>query len=140
MAAIDIWLRAVTQTTSQARPGGGDRPPPSPGDQVAEAAAGFGGVGGHRLAVRREIVALVSARSPKLGAALHRAKTDRLTRLVLDGTLIHTNRVKADCPCFSGKHRAHGMNVQVIAGPDGTILCTSGATPCKIQNLNAARI
>jgi hypothetical protein len=32
-----------------------------------------------------------------------------------------------EVPYFSGKHRVHGMNVQVIAGPVGTILRTSGA-------------
>jgi hypothetical protein len=60
--------------------------------------------------------------------------------LVLDGTLIRTDRVKADRPYFSGKHRVHGMNVQVIAGPDGTIVWTSGALPGKAHDLTAARI
>jgi hypothetical protein len=32
------------------------------------------------------------------------------------------------------------MNVQVIAGPDGTILWTSGALPGKTHDLTAARI
>jgi hypothetical protein len=43
-----------------------------------------------------------------------------LTYLGLEGTLIHTDRVKADPRCLSGKHHLHGMNAQVIAGPDGT--------------------
>ncbi|GGP16660.1 transposase family protein [Nonomuraea glycinis] len=60
--------------------------------------------------------------------------------LVLDGTLIHTDRTKADRPYFSGKHRVHGMNVQVIASPDGTILWTSGVLPGKAHDLSAARI
>jgi hypothetical protein len=85
-------------------------------------------------------VALLSARSPKLTAALRKAKRDRQHYLVLDGTLIHTDRVKVDRPYFSGKHRVHGMNVQVIASPDGTILWTSGALPGKAHDLSAARI
>ena len=87
-----------------------------------------------------ETVALLSARSPKLGQALRKAKRDGLHYLVLDGTLIHTDRVRADRPYFSGKHRVHGMNVQVIASPDGTIVWTSGALPGKAHDLSAARI
>jgi hypothetical protein len=32
------------------------------------------------------------------------------------------DRVAADRPFYSGKHRRHGMNLQVIASPDGEIL------------------
>ncbi|GAA2208995.1 hypothetical protein GCM10009850_044530 [Nonomuraea monospora] len=59
---------------------------------------------------------------------------------MLDGTLIPIDRIAADRPYFSGKHRVHGMNVQVIAAPDGTILWTSGALPGKTHDLSAARI
>ena len=86
-----------------------------------------------------EVVGLLPARSPKLGAALRKAATDGLLYLVLDGTLIHTDRVRADRPYHCGKHRVPGMNVQVIAGPDGTILWTSGAMPGKTHGLTAAR-
>ena len=110
------------------------------GETFVEAAAGFGVSVATAWRYVEEIVALLSARSPKLWAALRKAKTDGMTHLVLDGTLIHTDRVKADRPYFSGKHRVHGMNVQVIAGPDGTILWTSGAMPGKIHDLTAARV
>lgn len=110
------------------------------GETFAEAAAGFGVSVATAWRYVEEIVALLSARSPKLGAALRKAGTDGLTHLVLDGTLIHTDRVKADRPYFSGKHRVHGMNVQVIAGPDGTVLWTSGAMPGKVHDLTAARV
>jgi hypothetical protein len=87
-----------------------------------------------------ETVKLLSARSPKLGQVLRKASKDGLHYLVLDGTLIRTDRVKADRPYFSGKHRVHGMNIQVIASPDGTIIWTSGALPGKTHDLSAARI
>lgn len=87
-----------------------------------------------------EVVALLSARSPKLTAALRQAKKDGLSHLILDGTLIRTDRVKADRPYFSAKHQCHGMNVQVIAAPDGSILWTSGAMPGKTHDLTAARV
>jgi hypothetical protein len=87
-----------------------------------------------------ETVMLLAARAPKLVQALRKAKRDGLLYLVLDGTLIHTDRVKTDRPHFSGKHRVHGMNVQVIASPDGTILWVSGALPGSTHDLTAARI
>jgi hypothetical protein len=48
------------------------------------------------------------------------------------------SRVNADRPYFSGKHRVHGMNAQVIAGPDGTILWTARAMPGKVHDPKAA--
>jgi hypothetical protein len=64
-------------------------------------------------------VALLSARPPKLGQALRKAERDGLHDLMLDGTLIHIDRVKAGRSYFSGRHRVHGMNVQVLASPAG---------------------
>ncbi|MEV4245269.1 transposase family protein [Streptosporangium canum] len=57
-----------------------------------------------------------------------------------EGALIRTDRVKADRPCFSGKQRVPGTNVQVIASPDGAILWASGALPGKAHDLPATRI
>jgi hypothetical protein len=87
-----------------------------------------------------EAVQLLSARSPKLSKALRKAKKDGLCYVVLDGTLIPINRVKADRPFYSGKHKKHGMNLQVIAGPDGSILWVSGPLPGSVHDLKAARI
>jgi hypothetical protein len=60
--------------------------------------------------------------------------------LVIDGTLIPIDRVAADRPFYSGKHRKHGMNLQVIAGPDGDIVWVSGPLPGAAHDLTAARI
>jgi DDE superfamily endonuclease len=49
--------------------------------------------------------------------------------VILDGTLIAIDRVAADRPFYSGEHKKHGMNLQVIASPDGDILWVSGALP-----------
>jgi len=48
--------------------------------------------------------------------------------------------VAADRPYYSGKHHHHGMNVQIIAAPDGTPLWTSGSLPGSVHDLKAARI
>lgn len=37
--------------------------------------------------------------------------------MILDGTLQTIDRVAADTPYYSGKHKRHGMNVQVLADP-----------------------
>ncbi|SNT64701.1 Helix-turn-helix of DDE superfamily endonuclease [Streptosporangium subroseum] len=110
------------------------------GDTFSELGAGFGVSTTTAWRYVEETVKLLSARSPKLRQALRKASKDGLHYLVLDGTLIRTDRVKADRPYFSGKHRVHGMNVQVIASPDGTILWTSGALPGNTHDLSAARI
>jgi hypothetical protein len=57
-------------------------------------------------------VMLLSARSPKLARAVRKAPQGGPTHVVLDGTLIPTDRAKARRPYFSGKRRVHGMNVQ----------------------------
>jgi hypothetical protein len=59
---------------------------------------------------------------------------------VIDGTLIPVNRVAADRPFYSGKHRRHGMNLQVISSPRGDVLWVSGPLPGAVHDLTAARI
>jgi hypothetical protein len=85
-------------------------------------------------------VALLAARSPKLRQALAAAKKAGNAYVVIDGTLIPIDRVAADRPFFSGKHRRHGMNLQVIASPDGEIVWVSGPLPGAVHDLSAARI
>ena len=46
----------------------------------------------------------------------------------------------ADRPFYSGKYHRHGMNLQVIASPDGEILWVSGPLPGSVHDLTAARI
>jgi hypothetical protein len=83
---------------------------------------------------------LPTARAPKLDTALQAAKKARRAFVVLDGTLIPIDRLAADRPFYSGKHRKHGTNLQVIASPDGEILWVSGAVPGSVRDLTAARI
>ena len=59
---------------------------------------------------------------------------------MIDGTLIPIDRVAKDRPFYSGKHKKHGMNLQVISSPDGTILWVPGLLPGSVHDLTAARI
>lgn len=110
------------------------------GETFAQLAAGFGV--GTTTAWRyvNEVVLLLSARSPRLARAVAGARRDGLGYLVLDGTLIPIDRLRADTGFYSGKHKKHGMNLQVIAAPDGTIVWVSGPLPGAVHDLKAARI
>ena len=80
------------------------------GDTFAELAAGFGIGTATAWRYVTETVALLAARSPKLRQALRDARKAGHAYLVIDGTLIPIDRVAADRPFYSGKHRKHGMN------------------------------
>jgi DDE superfamily endonuclease len=107
------------------------------GETFAELAAGFGV--GTTTAWRyvEETVALLAARAPKLRTAIRDAKRAGYAYVVLDGTLIPIGRVTADQPFYSGKHKRHGMNLQVIASPGGDILWVSGALPGSVHDKKA---
>jgi len=75
-------------------------------------------------------VALLAARSPKLRPALRDAAKAGHAYLVIDGTLIPIDRVAADRPFYSGKHRNHGMNLKVIASRTATLCGCPGLVPC----------
>jgi len=110
------------------------------GETFAELAAGFGIGTATAWRYVTETVGLLAARSPKLRTVLADAKQARHAYVVIDGTLIPIGRVAADRPCYSGKHRRHGMNLQVIAAPDGGIVWESGPLPGAVHDLTAARI
>jgi hypothetical protein len=110
------------------------------GETFAELAAGFGVGTATAWRYVTETVALQAASSPKLRQALAAAKKARNAYVVIDGTLIPVDRVAADRPFYSGKHRRHGMNLQVIASPDGEIVWVSGPLPGAVHDLSAARI
>jgi hypothetical protein len=77
-------------------------------------------------------------------AALERAKAASLTHVNLDGTVIRTDRVAAPGPngadlWWSGKHKHHGGNVQVISTPDGWPLWVSPVRPGREHDTTCAR-
>jgi hypothetical protein len=72
-----------------------------------------------------ETIDLLAACAPKLKAGLRKAKHSGRGYVILDGTLIATDRLAADRPYYQGKHRCHGMNIQAIADPDGELLWIS---------------
>ncbi|MCT7351202.1 transposase family protein [Streptomyces sp. 15-116A] len=107
------------------------------GHTYAQLAAGFGI--GTTTAYRyvTEAVALLAALAPSLEDAVRTASTKAY--LILDGTLLPIDRIAADRPFYSGKHKRHGMNVQVITDPFGRLLRASPALPGAVHDIRAAR-
>jgi hypothetical protein len=63
--------------------------------------------------------------------------------VILDGTLLRIDRVGMasgyDRAFYSGKHKAHGLNVQVIADPIGRLVWISPPLPGARHDMGAAR-
>lgn len=94
---------------------------------------------------RDEGIAVLAARKPSLHGALLAAKAAGHTHVIVDGTLIHTDRISTPGPTpgvdawWSGKHKHHGGNIQVVSAPDGWPLWTSGVRPGREHDTTAAR-
>ena len=110
------------------------------GETFADLAAGFGVGTATAWRYIDEVTALLAARAPKLRAAVRDAKKAGYAYVILDGTLIPIDRVARDRPFYSGKHKKHGMNLQVIASPDGDVLWVSGALPGSVHDKKAERV
>jgi hypothetical protein len=89
----------------------------------------------------REALALLAAMAPTLDQAIEVAS--RKAFVILDGTLLRIDRVGMasgrDRAFYSGKHKCHGLNVQVIADPSGGLVWASAALPGAVHDLSAAR-
>ena len=107
------------------------------GHTYAQLAAGFGV--GTTTAYRyiNEAVEVLAALAPTLAEAMKAASTKAF--VILDGTLLPIDRIAADRPFYSGKHKKHGMNVQVITDPAGRLLWASPALPGAVHDIKAAR-
>jgi hypothetical protein len=87
----------------------------------------------------------LAAVAPSLHGALLAAHAADHPDLMIDGTLIYTDRCRPPGPTkgvdlwWSGKHHHHGGNVQVITAPDGWPLWTSPVRPGREHDTTAAR-
>ncbi|MFF9756750.1 IS5 family transposase [Streptomyces sp. NPDC014344] len=106
-------------------------------ETFAQLGAGFGISQATAWRYVDEALEVLAAWAPGLHEAL--TGLGEGDHVIVDGTLIPIDRVRADEPYYSMKHRKHGMNVQVIARPDGTPLWFSRATPGRTHDLTAAR-
>ncbi|GAA1144829.1 transposase family protein [Streptomyces javensis] len=107
------------------------------GDTYARLAAGFGIGIATVYRYIREAVDLLAALAPTLTEAMETIREKAF--VILDGTLLPIDRIAADTPHYSGKHKHHGMNVQVLTDPFGRLRWASPALPGSTHDLTAAR-
>ncbi|MFC8295019.1 transposase family protein [Streptomyces sp. NPDC057242] len=107
------------------------------GDTYAQLAAGFGIGIATVYRYIREVIEVLAALAPTLTEAMKTIRTKAF--VILDGTLLPIDRIAADTPYYSGKHKRHGMNVQVLTDPFVRLLWASPALPGSTHGLTAAR-
>ncbi|MEV0228405.1 transposase family protein [Nonomuraea sp. NPDC050786] len=107
------------------------------GDTYARLAAGFAIGTSTAWRYVREAVDLLATLAADVTAAALRAC--RLAYTILDGTLIPIDRLADERPYYSGKHKRHDMNAQVLADPAGRLVWASPALPGATHDLTAAR-
>src|SRR3979490_1253525 len=92
---------------------------------------------------RDEGIAVLAAHRPSLHGALLAAKAAGHSHVIVDGTVIYTDRTCTPGPTsgvwWSGKHKHHGGNIQVVSAPDGWPLWISEVRPGREHDTTAAR-
>lgn len=110
------------------------------GETYADLACGFGIGTSTVYRYIREALDLLAAMAPTLEQAIEVAS--RKAFVILDGTLLRIDRVGMasgrDRAYYSGKHKAHGLNVQVIADPVGRLVWISPPLPGARHDMGAA--
>lgn len=111
------------------------------GETYADLAGGFGIGLATVFRYVREALDVLAAMASSLTTAVGIAR--RKAFVIVDGTLLRTDRVGMtggrDRPFYSGKHKRHGVNVQVLADPAGRLIWTSPALPGARHDMGAAR-
>ncbi|GAA2436673.1 IS5-like element IS470 family transposase [Actinomadura vinacea] len=95
-----------------------------------------------------EAIEVLAAQAPDLHQALWQAKDQGAAHLVLDGTLIVSDRCSEQTMSvkgrpvdlwYSGKARRHGGNIQALSAPGGFPLWLSTVEPGSVHDMTAAR-
>src|SRR4029453_14870624 len=111
------------------------------GETYADLACGFAIGTSTVYRYLREALKLLAAMTPTLADAIAVARGKAF--VILDGTLLRIDRVGMtggrDRPYYSGKHKVHGLNVQVLADPAGRLIWVSPPLPGTRHDMGAAR-
>ena len=91
-----------------------------------------------------EAIDVIAEQAPDLTRVLEQGQQAGWAFVCLDGTLIEISRSSAESAAghdmwYSGKHHAHGGNVQVITDPSGFPVWTSPVEPGSTHDITAAR-
>jgi DNA-binding CsgD family transcriptional regulator len=110
------------------------------GDAYERLAEGFQVSVGTVYNYVREAVELLARRGRSLLAAVWMFAWTRSNFLILDGTVVRTNRIRAHNRLYySGKHKHHGVNLQGLMDPYGRMIWISEGLPGSTHDLTAAR-
>ena len=110
------------------------------GDTYEQLAAGFQVSVGTAHNYVREAVDLLARRGRSLLAAVWTFAWTWSNFLILDGTVVRTNRIRAHNKLYySGKHKHHGVNLQGLMDPYGRMIWISDGLPGSTHDLTAAR-
>ncbi|MGW2051970.1 transposase family protein [Streptomyces sp. NPDC001858] len=89
---------------------------------------------------RDELIGLLAAQAPRLDRALKKIAKQGEEVVLIDGTLIPTQRRgKADRRNYSGKHRHHGLHFLALTDERGRLIWISAARPGRTHDNTAAR-
>ena len=95
-----------------------------------------------------EVIDVLAGQAPDLQDALRQARQQQLAYIILDGTVITTDRLaekttsvqgKTIDRWYSGKAQRHGGNIQSLSAPNGQPLWISEVEPGSVHDLTAAR-
>jgi len=109
----------------------------------AELAAGYGIDASAMWRNVDEGITLLAGRAIRLADVLRLARKKGWEYLLADGTLIATvafgRKITARQARYPGKHKRHGVNVQTVCAPDGTLLWAPAALPGRTHDVTAYR-
>jgi hypothetical protein len=90
---------------------------------------------------RDELIALLAPQAPRLDRALKKVAKRGGEVVLIDGTLIPTQRRtgKADRRNYSGKHHHHGLHFLALTDEKGRLIWISAARPGRTHDITAAR-
>ena len=90
---------------------------------------------------RDEMIGLLAARAPRLDRALRKIAKRGGEVVLIDGTLIPTQRRTGadDRPNYSGKHHRHGLHFLALTDEKGKLIWISAARPGRTHDATAAR-
>lgn len=117
-------------------------------EDLAVLGAGFGISRATAYRYAAEGRAVLAARAPQLSDALERVAADGWSHVILDGTVLDTDRCSAPTTSrtghlidawYSGKAHRFGGAIQAVMRPDGLPIWVSAVEPGSTHDLTAAR-
>lgn len=94
-----------------------------------------------------EVIAVLAEYAPDLHEAIQQAHDENLPYVILDGTVVTTDRLREKTTSvqgktidlwYSGKASQHGGNIQALSAPTGFPLWVSDAEPGSTHDMTAA--